>query len=483
MPRPPLVTTLAFHSHMLSELEGRARDLRAAQAEAHRALRAAQGAYDSITEDLDDIDTRILSLSGTVHDLDHHFPAHVLQAFPDELLRLVFGEIAARPHDRVCWDTPLNKWPRKLAWQPFQVAGVCRRWRRVALELSSLWSMVTFRLRTTTHAAKILPCLTCMLARSGNAPLDIFMDWSHLEWSTALGQIDSAIQKTSGRWRRYSFVLPDSLKDDSLFDNYRYPTPLLEEFSVQSMSHIQNEFHQGFPHYLVYCPRLQRLRANGCHVVRTKPLGGHVPLEYLSLTCELPSAVVWQILSLTQDTLVQLELEPADRYLDAWSNHLKLPALSSAIVEESSSLVLDNVLPLFKDTLTSLVYDLVDGVDEHYAEAVAELSNLRHLALDSFCEPSFFLYLAEHNSLPSLEILVVAFPTSRPNRTRVAAVAEALLQFVRARTAAAVDKPNESNEPRALPIVLRRVSFAASSIVPDWLVAQLQHLGVTDQDI
>lgn len=136
---------------------------------------------------------------------------------------------------------------------PFVVATVSRLWRTAALATAPLWSYVVFS-STAGHGAPSIDRFRMGLHRSGQVPLDIFVDTTGMEQSAHLAVL-ALLYPCLVRWRCARFCLATS-DVDGILPYFRGRAPLLEQFSCTLDSHKTGAA-QSWPH-----PSAQYLEAS-----------------------------------------------------------------------------------------------------------------------------------------------------------------------------------------------------------------------------
>ena len=119
-----------------------------------------------------------------------------LRRLPTEILQTIFMEVdpAMRVHTR--W--------RQTSDLPWELAQVCRMWRESALSLSMLWKylpLVQLK-KSTSYTRMQLACLSELIRRSGEAPLDIYLIAPNYDRSTH--PIIDLLTQHSERWHTVS---------------------------------------------------------------------------------------------------------------------------------------------------------------------------------------------------------------------------------------------------------------------------------------
>ncbi|KIJ52745.1 hypothetical protein M422DRAFT_25811 [Sphaerobolus stellatus SS14] len=170
-----------------------------------------------------------------------------VQKLPDELLIHIFSECR--------WTTRYNQLgipnivPDDVTRWLF--SGVCRRWRRVALSVGTLWSCIDFVPDSEDPLKRLDKFRTC-LTRSGNAPLEI-QYWSGGD-PTGDEPIVKLLLESSHRWKS-AYIGRTSLRTrysggiSRISDKH----PLLKYLSLENYSS------EVYGHLFMDAPRLTHL--------------------------------------------------------------------------------------------------------------------------------------------------------------------------------------------------------------------------------
>jgi len=141
------------------------------------------------------------------HGLTRPFGIHELCY---DVLQLVFEHLLSFPDDHwlVLGRGNFNPTRARL---PFALSAICRHWRHLALRMPSLWTYLGVPCPTHSLVADWRPHLArveLVLARSGSAPLDVFLRWRRFEgmcdvqtWSAA-EIVFARMVGARARWRR-----------------------------------------------------------------------------------------------------------------------------------------------------------------------------------------------------------------------------------------------------------------------------------------
>ncbi|KAH7101141.1 hypothetical protein BKA62DRAFT_657740 [Auriculariales sp. MPI-PUGE-AT-0066] len=157
----------------------------------------------------------------------------------DDALLLIFDNFSGPA--RISW--PDDQYDDIRAGAPFQLASVCRRWRELALETSTLWTYFGFPLRHNLHGPHLIR-LQDLILRSGQAPIDVLFTY-RLEGSADDGDelpasariLDSLLALVS-RWRSARVCMPDSLITSYLQHNLAQEAPILEQLYLTSYASV-----------------------------------------------------------------------------------------------------------------------------------------------------------------------------------------------------------------------------------------------------
>ena len=161
-----------------------------------------------------------------------------ISLLPPEILAHVF-------HLLVLEDPPFSR-RRNLGW--ITVTHVCRHWRQVALDDTSLWA----RIRDTPTNTK---WISEMLARAKNAPLDIEFNDVGRSSPKALLMTPSHLFHT----RQFRIHSPSMVHFDSVRDIFSWEAPALEHFEITVTAYSCIDFRDlgGIMLFRGHAPRLR----------------------------------------------------------------------------------------------------------------------------------------------------------------------------------------------------------------------------------
>ena len=111
----------------------------------------------------------------------------------------------------------------------YQLAGVCRRWRDIILDSSSLW--------TTIHVAMSTSSIMTHLERSRGALLDIVIEtslWSRFRHLALVPSLD-IVSSLAHRWHSLSITYVESFDDEE----EEFSFTALAKFIVKRIDHLQ----------------------------------------------------------------------------------------------------------------------------------------------------------------------------------------------------------------------------------------------------
>ncbi|KAF8498170.1 hypothetical protein F5888DRAFT_227454 [Russula emetica] len=140
------------------------------------------------------------------------------------LISLLPPEILARVFHLLVLEEPPLSGRQDVGW--IKVTHVCRHWRQVALDDSSLWARIG---RTRMNRKWISE----MLARARNAPLDIEFNAVAMSSREALLLIRPHISRT----RQFRFHGLSTLHSDIVRDIFSWEAPALEHFELKVSAH------------------------------------------------------------------------------------------------------------------------------------------------------------------------------------------------------------------------------------------------------
>ncbi|KZV77926.1 hypothetical protein EXIGLDRAFT_96684, partial [Exidia glandulosa HHB12029] len=144
MSRDMLKERLAFNDNLLRQYDQRAVEIDFAYTKAEAALLAAQHELAGLAAARDDIQTHQSTLREENERLQASLasiPSRLLKTFPFDLLRYIMSHVAIETGS---WTTDGRdqEYYMDRVRVPFVLASVCRRWRTVALDTSSLWTFI-----------------------------------------------------------------------------------------------------------------------------------------------------------------------------------------------------------------------------------------------------------------------------------------------------------------------------------------------------
>ncbi|EJD39307.1 hypothetical protein AURDEDRAFT_171695 [Auricularia subglabra TFB-10046 SS5] len=462
-----------------------------------------------------------------------------IMKLPVELLRYIFLDTLGRVDLSGC-DYTGWEWNHKPhAWrssQPFIIGGVCRIWRRVALDLSELWSCICIYRTSDASISTIDLYLATMLSRSKSAPLDVLIHISPFISSIPneiLDSIFAMLTRVSARWRIFYMNAPLScVPPERIVTLFSEATPLLEDLQMgcdyRWTPGLQVQPVPSRYWCLPYCPKLRWIRmyhTGPATVFPCNHLGVLPSLVRISLNsaCVDPDSL-WAVLQLTpalevlmtnnldpenfQDpeefvvpktrlslpNLRKLEMTaPPSSLVQTWAPMLDLPRLED--VDLSDILTISEftaIMPLIFDSLRKLNYTC-EFCDDTVLPAIATATKLRYLCLGRLDHEDLVMLLQGFNAapaflLPELEVLELFYFlflwertdeetwTDEHEQSRLAA--QALLDFVKARNSTP-ERDAAAADGRTPPAKLTRVSFADCSF-SDQYGEELQALVFVD---
>ncbi|KZV92609.1 hypothetical protein EXIGLDRAFT_718168 [Exidia glandulosa HHB12029] len=497
---------IAFQESELEAMDRRASVLHNELAAARLVLARAQHTVDSIAQDLSGLESRQTDARSRLDDMRAEMSPEVMAALPDDVLRMIFFSLAAQIDDGLAvWRRAGRKhYDDGRALLPFDLSAVCRRWRAVALASPSFWGsyLALDSYFESAQECRALQAYTnLIIRRSGSAPLNIVIDWEHLEdeqWAThrvMLGTILFSMIKEAKRWKSIYAKFRTAAAGAQVLTMFRHATPLLEKVEVYtSAEESPNPWRENFPAYLPYCHKLRELSTDVSHVVWRPSLQTPLSVTKLELiNVVIPSQTLWHTLAscpllihlaigvhatefiwrpsaeLNLPTLRELELtDDGDALLASWAQSLKLPRLDTLEIRRVHRSHLDVLLPHIAATLSVLKVTSVPILGADELDCLSRITGLTRVEL-SICGGSrlsaeFFERWTERQAWPRVEEIIF------PRWTRFSDDgAEALLKLIRGRS---TELSPESEVRR-----LTHVEIQGPSI-PSWLQEQVSLLVV-----
>lgn len=297
--------------------------LSARLAHVERRRSAAEAALAAARAKLDDLACEELLLRPLVDAATHSLAQSramslraFLSTFPDDLLSYVFEHLAVLADAQ--WQAFGNgQYNAERARQPFVVASVCSRWRRVALNSPRLWSYIGVPSLDDELVIAQSSRVHLLLLRSRAAPVDILLRFEDLSlensddndplFALAVRGIFRELSAHADRWRRVEAWMP-SMPDRDVLDVFRGPMPLLEQLSLTGPldGNWRDEPQEGF---FPYCPRLRDLDLWETGMCCAPHHMGFPSLLSLKIWQEQSHDHIARLIRLGQDTLEALVLD------------------------------------------------------------------------------------------------------------------------------------------------------------------------------
>ncbi|KZW01654.1 hypothetical protein EXIGLDRAFT_717241, partial [Exidia glandulosa HHB12029] len=359
---------------------------------------------------------------------------------------------------------------------PFVLASVCRRWRTVALDTSSLWTFI--------HSPKhdiAGTCVEILLERSGVATLSI----AYIQYGDGIDPILEMIAEESVRWRDFLWIIDGPAPDASFL---RRPFPAIENFVIKTAGRGDHEWTPEYPQYLPFAPRLRYFSSSYDNIFLAGPREGPLPLSFIH--CRLFGVPLHSILESLQAApqLEVLELYVGQPHPDptplmpVFFPNLRVlrwflygEALSLAQLIRTNTLrevrIVASMAPVMADLFSACAATIQrisfpDGrVD---ADLVPHLRSLRALerivvSHKAVISDSFLDALTTNQDLlPRLHTITVNDRAllNPPD-------SGALVRLIKAR--------NSSNPSPTAPSKISKVTLSSGGI-PNWLKAQVDHM-------
>jgi len=355
---------------------------------------------------------RATAAKGVCSDLVARFLREFFNNAPNDVLLIIF-EAVIETHDY--WSVGNMEYDRARAAAPFHLAAVCKRWRRLAVSTSTLWTY--FGLPTLGNIKGHLHRVRLLAQRSQQAPVDVVARWSdaHQVDAKIVSRsvvIASTIASLAERMRRVEWHSGVPAQNVAL-DELQGPTPLLTHLSVKPAPSNERVIVDG---YLPFAPRLQHLNWARENYGWNFSAPCYTSLAVLNLWSSPPLRCVTDLLRIVRGGLRELRLattlsgtSPSDpiphlefpqlRILSlwdwSWASYLQTPTLEQLAISKSSTTVggpsnyPSDILCPFSTTTHLMLYDQKYSAAD--LEPFARLNNVTKLTigLPDWIEESF----------------------------------------------------------------------------------------------
>ncbi|KZV98109.1 hypothetical protein EXIGLDRAFT_746760 [Exidia glandulosa HHB12029] len=488
----------------IASLASQQSDLRRRRSDAEAALAGAQAILDQVAAQEDRVTAQEQLLKSSVASARAALVRDLLSTFPDDVLRCIFDEVVEQP-DPAQWTQKGNdEYDSMTASRPFLLAGVCARWRRVALDTPTLWSYIGAEMTSYRRMPpSSLERIQLLLKRSKAALVDIIVSWygGNISDDDArlMERILRAIEQSRSRWRTCELTI-SSTQHVSYFDMLRGPTPSLRRLAI----YVSGDTWALEPRdaYLPFAPLLQRLDLDKTGIAVAPTHGGFSSLRSLRIAGETDCGNVSRLISLQREHLefLCLDVEFDDAPTSALSMRclktlsliskpffasqttppmLNAPNLKELTLEASA--IMDTLDPLIRHishTVVSLTlaYSAFTAAHVHILKELRNVSSLRFDSTDEWKDPyavegGFFVELAD--ALPCIwpKLSTLTLPISGSvNDTEI----DGLIRFITKRTVALAQTypPTDGLEQ---PCRLRDIKVEFYD-APLWLVADVERL-------
>ncbi|TDL20072.1 hypothetical protein BD410DRAFT_390996 [Rickenella mellea] len=138
------------------------------------------------------------SAVGSLGDVNGSSP---IQTIPPELLCEIFHHCISLPNDP--YGRPSVPRP-SVKEAPLKLGRICRYWRKMALSSPSLWCRLSLRRETNERNLSLdLQIMDEWLARSKRAPLWLSVNYSAMEYGSALHEIGGVLYHYDRRFTTF----------------------------------------------------------------------------------------------------------------------------------------------------------------------------------------------------------------------------------------------------------------------------------------
>ena len=182
-------------------------------------------------------------------------PIDISKIISADVLILIF-EAVVQPTMQLPW--PWERYDQERARAPYVLAAVCKSWRRLAIDTSSLWTYFGFEVNKAPQHV-----FDTRLARSKDAPIDIFFDAGSAsrDAGTNMFVVIRRLHELSQRWRFVNIHYPSYSEPYDLTPLTR-PTPHLRSLILESLIFKTDDDDDEFepdPVLFPYAPLFQQM--------------------------------------------------------------------------------------------------------------------------------------------------------------------------------------------------------------------------------
>ncbi|KZV82178.1 hypothetical protein EXIGLDRAFT_778892 [Exidia glandulosa HHB12029] len=318
---------------LLRDFETERSRLRIERSNASIALEAAQLALDRAKAELERVEEVCDRLTSSISAEQQDIMSRSLASLPVELLRAIFEEVVFAGDGEWKLDGGDDDIDEVRQESPFDLASVCRTWRRVALDTPSIWNYLVVpqlslqewqKQDKPVQPDKVISYLKLLIGRSKKEPLDISVWWCfESKFTPQHHEVLQLLADEHRRWRCLIVIAPDSLppgSNDAMWRLLYLPTPQLESVYVQDVKiHGTNDALSS-----AYFPDRRRLRhfvsaTYNVMWIRPQPTHPSVLIRVeLTIDGDMPISIVWRLLEECASTLQVIRISATqDSDLDA----------------------------------------------------------------------------------------------------------------------------------------------------------------------
>ena len=332
----------------------------------------------------------------------------LISLLPPEILAHVF-------HLLVVEEPPFSR-RQKQGW--IRVTHVCRHWRQVALDDSSLWARICVLPTNTKWVSK-------MLARAKNAPLDIELNLN--EVATSSPKTLLMIPPYLSRTRQLHFHGLSMRHIDSVREIFGWEAPALEHFELTVTAYSIINFQDVGVNMLFkgHAPRLRAFSLSG--VVIPWSLIPRGQLTQLKIACRKDGLYFPNDLNQLVDLLVNcpaLELLALESCLPSqltefpYGRTIHLPHLSRLRLRGSTPCIMNMLNMLKIPSSTTLHMDCISEITSTHYEPEGLLLSVISARFQSsaFVEFKSLTVTMRRNLKSSLNITASTIPSTLQNR-------------------------------------------------------------------
>lgn len=347
-------------------------------------------------------------------------PPKSLVTLPPELLAEIFMYGSAGPDDYRYLDSMKPNLDRARA--PFIIAGVCRRWRGIALDAKRLWHyMLIQRLKVSVEPIERMSFYAEeALSRSADGPIDVVIQYMDDLSSSHYTPILELLAPHLDRLRRFVVIMQGIDNVHNVLDLLCAPTPILRTLQLSHQLEFDNWSHAirqtdlgllPVDRFLPHAPALKFFAHTNLPSLAScptlPPLWGYdtmavaLPTDIFDVVRRSPELTdltlsIWQMDELTQERIQPINTpelerlalyERADRLLAHQPDIITAPTLWSLSLMRAELAGLEPFVMKTGRAITYLDVRAVDKLHEVDWNSLSVMTELVQLEFGQTCVP------------------------------------------------------------------------------------------------